>query len=119
MLLRRSKPLLLVPLLLLALRAIAGGSHGPYHAVSSADPQWRPNGAHLTLGSALHIAEAEAERNQIRFSDYQSPWYWYDCTHGYGCAWVFIYEGKVPAPGNDFMVTVDDRTQHAAFAPGE
>jgi hypothetical protein len=118
MFLCRSKPLLLIALPLLALRAAAGESHGPYREVSSADPQWRPNGAHLTLGSALHIAEAEAKRNHIHFSDFESPWFWYDCTHSDDGVWVFHYEGMVPAIGNDFIVFVNDRTRHSEYTHG-
>jgi hypothetical protein len=72
MFLRHSKPLS-VALTMLALPTIAGESHGPYREVSSAEPQWRPNGTHLTLGSALHIAEAEAERTRVHFSDFGLP----------------------------------------------
>jgi hypothetical protein len=118
MFLRRSTPLLLVALQLLALRAAAEDFHGPYREVSSADPQWRPNGAHLTIGSALHIADAAAKSNHVRFSEFESPWFWYDCTHGKDCIWVFHYDGKVPAIGNDFVVSINDRTRHSDYMHG-
>jgi hypothetical protein len=117
MYLQHSK-LLSVALITLALRTVAGESHGPYREISSVEPQWRPNGAHLTLGSARHIAEAEAKRNRVHFSDFGLPWFWYDCTHGTDCVWVFHYEGKVPAIGNDFMVSVNDRTKHSEYTHG-
>ena len=118
MLLPCSKSPVLVALTLLALHAAAGESHGPYHEVNSADPQWHPNGAHLTLGSALHLAVAEAKRRHVDFSNFQSPWFWYDCAHSDDCVWLFHYEGKVPALGNDFIVSVNDRTRHSEYMHG-
>jgi ketosteroid isomerase-like protein len=89
-----------------------------WRAVANTDIQWRPNGAHLTLGDALHIAEAEAIRNHVRLSDFQAPHFRYHHRDD-GYVWVFIYDGTVPKPGNHFLVAVNDRTQYAKFSPGE
>ena len=115
----RAKVLVLVPLSLLALSATARELHGPYREVASTNQQLRPKGAHLTLGTALRIAEEEARRNEVTFSDFEAPWFWYRYEKGAGYNWIFFYDGKVPAPGNQFMVVVNDRTQHAEFVPGE
>src|SRR5215470_10668504 len=99
-----AKSHVLVLLSLLALCAVAAESHGPYREVASADQRLQPSGARLTLGKALHVAEAEARRHRITFSDFQGPWFWYRQVNDQRYTWVFIYEGKVPAPGNQFMV---------------
>jgi hypothetical protein len=103
---------------MMALGTAAAEPHVHIRQVRSTEPQWRPTGAHLTLGSALHIAEAEAKRNRVHFSDFESPEFWYDCTHGKDCVWVFFYEGKVIEEGNDFMVYVNDRTKRSKYTHG-
>jgi hypothetical protein len=109
----------LVLLSLPMLCAVAAESHGPYREVASADQRLQPSGARLTLAGALHLAEADARRHRIIFSDFQGPWFWYREVTDQRHTWVFIYEGKVPALGKQLMVIVDDRTQHVEFVPGK
>src|SRR6516162_5015041 len=99
--------LLLMPVALLTLRAVAGD----FQSVTSVDGQWRPEGAHLTLEAALHIAEAEARKNHVRFSDFLSPWFRYSQDKDESPTWDFMYDGKIPAIGNHFMIVVNDRTR--------
>src|SRR5579862_1933712 len=81
----------------------------PYRDVASTDQHFRPKGAHLTLGAALQIAEAEARRRGVAFSDFESPIFCYRCVKGEG--WVFPYLGILPVPGNhSVFVSVNDRT---------
>ena len=110
-----AKSLLPFAFALLTLCAVAGD----FQAVSSVDTQWRPEGARLTLGAALHIAEAEVSKKHISLSDYSAPVFRYSHDKDEGYVWAFIYDGKVPMPGNHFLVVVNDRTQRAAFVPGE
>jgi hypothetical protein len=112
---------LLIAVVLLSTRALAGD----FQAVASTDKAWRPKGAHLTLGAALQVAEAEAVRNHMSFSNFQPPWfhygyelYHYDNGEGY-YVWVFTYEGKDQAPGNHFVVIVNDHTQRAELVFGQ
>jgi hypothetical protein len=110
----RAKRLALASCALLALSAVAGD----FHAVTSTDKHWRPEGAQLTLGEALRIAEAEASTNHVVFSDFLTPSFQYS-HDGKDYTWVFVYDGKVPAIGNHFFVFVNDRTRHAEFTPGK
>ena len=92
---------------------------GEFHAVTATDKQWRPDGAHLTLETALHIAEAEALKNHESLADFLTPQFRYSHDKDLGYIWAFVYDGKVPKPGNHFLVVVNDRTQQATFMPGE
>jgi hypothetical protein len=110
-----------IAIALLSTRALAGD----FQAVASTDKAWRPKGAHLTLGAALQVAEAEALRNHVSSSDFQRPWfrydyelYHYDNGEGY-YVWAFIYEGKDAASRNHFVVIVNDHTQRAQFILGQ
>jgi hypothetical protein len=112
---------LVIAIALLSIGALASD----FQAVASTDRAWRPKGAHLTLGAALQVAEAEALRNRVSLSDFQPPWfhygyelYHYDNGEGY-YVWAFIYEGKDPAPSKRFVVTVNDHTQRAEFVLGQ
>jgi hypothetical protein len=115
-----SKLVLVIALALLSI----GARIGDFQAVASTDQAWRPEGAHLTLGAALKIAEAEVLRKHVSLSSFQPPWFRYDYAvyhpdNGDGYyVWAFTYEGKVPAPGNYFLVIVNDLTEHAEFVPG-
>jgi hypothetical protein len=102
-----------------------GARVGDFQPVSSTDQTWRPEGAHLTLGAALKIAEGEALRRHIALSDFQAPWFRYDysVTHpdlgaGY-YVWVFTYEAKSEAPDNDLQAIVTDRTGYVELIPGQ
>jgi hypothetical protein len=96
-----------------------GASAGDFQAVSSADVHWQPEHAHLTLGAALLAAEAEAVKHHVNFADYSTPVFRYYHDDHLGYVWSFIFDGKVPKPGNHFSVFVNDRTEHADFMPGE
>jgi hypothetical protein len=120
MLPRYSKLVLVIALALLS----TGARIGDFQSVASTDQAWHPEGAHLTLGAALKIAEAEAHRKHVTLSSFQPPWFRYeyavyhpDSGDGY-YVWAFSYEGKVRAPGNYFLIIVDDLTKHAEFVPG-
>jgi len=113
-------------LVLVAVLALlcAGARIGDFQAVASTDQTWRPKGAHLTLGAALKIAEAEAVRKHITLASFQPPWfrydyevYHYDNGDGY-YVWAFVYDGKVTAADNYFLVIVNDLTERAEFVPG-
>jgi hypothetical protein len=105
--------------LLVALTAVPlGAAAGEFHPVTATDKQWRPAGAHLTLGAALHLAEAEALTHE-NLSDFLTPQFRYSHDKDLGYIWAFVYDGKVPKPGNHFLVVVNDRTQQATFMPGE
>ena len=116
----RPQLIVLVGLAFLAM----GARTGDFQAVASTDPAWRPEGAHLTLGSALKLAEAEAVRNHMTLSSFRPPWFRYDYAvyhpdNGDGdYVWAFTYEGKDPAPGNSFLVIVTDLTGRAEFVRG-
>ena len=92
---------------------------GEFHAVTATAKQWRPEGAYLTLEAALHIAKAEALKNHVSLSDFLTPQFRYSHDKELGYIWAFVYDGKVPKPGNHFLVVVKDRTQQATFMPGE
>lgn len=95
-----------------------------FKAVAATDKGWRPRAGHLTLGVALQIAETEVSSRKLSVADFQSPWFRYDYElyhpdNGDGdYVWVFVYEGKVPAPSNHFVVIVNDRTRYVEFVPG-
>jgi len=102
-----------------------GAQVGDFQAVASTDKAWQPKGAHLTLGAALRIAEAEALKHHVTLSDFKPPWfrydysvYHYDNGDGY-YVWAFRYDGKVAVPGNNFAVIVNDLTERAQFVTGE
>ena len=113
----------LLPVIVMALLS-ARAFAGDFLAVASTDKTYRPRGAHLTLGTALQTAEAEALRNHVSLSDFQSPWfrydyelYHYDNGDGY-YVWAFIYEAKAPSAASHFVVIVNDHTRRAEFVPG-
>jgi hypothetical protein len=122
---RCAKFLLLSGIAWLALHAAgAAETYNHFHPVSSADAQLRPHEAHLTLAEALHLAQAEAQRNKVSLNGFEQPWFrFYRDNYGQ-YLWAFHYDkkmpdGMAPAPGDDFFVIVDDRTQHADYSPGQ
>ncbi len=111
--------------LVLALALLCGRAHaGDFQAVASTDKAWRPRAAHLSLGDALQLAEAEAARRGRNVAEFQSPWFRYDYElydpdNGVGdYVWAFAYEGTGPAPSSHFMVIINDRTRYARIIPG-
>ena len=106
-------------LLIFCLALVAEASAPEFLAASSVDVRWQPEHARLTLGGALLIAESEASKNHVNFSDYATPLFRYYHDDHLGYLWSFIFQGKAHIPGNHFMVVVNDQTQHSDFIPGE
>jgi hypothetical protein len=117
--LARQLATLIFAVALLCTRALADD----LQAVASTDKAWRPKAAHLTLGAALKIADGEVLRRGLSVADFQPAWFRYDYElhhpdNGEGdYVWVFIYEGAVPAPSNEFVMIINDRTRYAEFIP--
>ena len=94
---------------------VSGAIAGNYQEVSSKNTDYRPTGAHMTLGEAVHIAEAQALKKNLRLTEYQRPRFlYYRDNH-----WIILYVGKIETPGNHFYVDIDDRTLRATLMPGE
>ena len=81
-------------------------------------PDTKPDGAHLTQAQAVRIATEAATKHGYRLTDYKNPQAHYEFTRKDG-TWSVFYDGRVPMPGNHFLVWVDDRTEEARVMPGE
>ena len=96
-------------------RAIPAETSESFRDAASTDQNFRPVGAHLTLGAALQIAEAFARQKDIAPSAYKAPLFSYHCEKDEDCGWAFLYAGKVVSLNP--MVFVNDRTQIAELWP--
>lgn len=90
-------------------------------AVATVDPDLRPKGAHLTLRSALKLAQAEASTHGISQVAYEATQFAYACQSDKQCEWSIIYIGKMSTwhdgqraqPSMIPIVNVNDRTRRA------
>ncbi len=78
----------------------------------------KSDGARLSKAEAIRIAQKEAAKRGYRLSRYEAPHARYEFTRK-DKSWTIFYDGKVPKPGNHFLVWVDDRTGEARVMPGE
>jgi hypothetical protein len=95
--------------------AVGGALAATYQEVSSKTNTYRPAGAQMTLGEAVHAAEQEALQKNLRLADYQSPRFLYSHDNH----WIIFYVAKVAVPGGHFYVDIDDRTRRAKLMLGE
>jgi hypothetical protein len=100
-----------------ASRVIAGDDPGTAGEVASADVGLRPQGAHLTLGASLHIADVAASKHGLSISDMRRT-FWYKCKSKESCVWQIDY---CRSPAGEctprFMIFVNDRTKRADLSP--
>ena len=88
---------------------------GNYQEVSSKNKDYRPTGARMTLGEAVHVAEQQALQRNFSLAEYRGPRFLYSSDNH----WVILYVWKVDVPGGYFYVDIDDRTRRAKLMPGE
>jgi hypothetical protein len=106
---------LLFALLSLPAGAVAAESKDVYPSAYATDPKFQPKGARLTLGVALHLAEAFARQGDISSTDYEDPQFTYTCGRREWCGWTFAYRGKVISLTR--VIFVHDRTKRVEFLP--
>jgi hypothetical protein len=82
---------------------------------SAAGP--RPISSH-TVEEVIKIANAEAVSKGIDLSKYEEPEAEFEVV-GKEWKWTVSYEGKVKAPGNHFLVWVEDSDGSAEYMAGE
>ena len=99
----------------LATLGVSGALGSDFQEVARTNMDYRPEGAHMTLRAAVHVAEQQALKAHISLADYRSPRFSYSSDHH----WLILYEWKTPMPGGHFIVDIDDRTQQGNLMPGE
>jgi len=67
---------------------------------------------------AVALANAEAIRRGYDLKEFETPRCEYDASKPDN-AWTVLYDGKVKAPGNHFLVWVNDQTGQCKLMPGE
>jgi hypothetical protein len=72
----------------------------------------------LTAEKAIALANAEATKQGRDLDEYDPPKAQYDSAVK-GKDWTVFYEGKTKAPGNHFLVWVNDETKECKLMPGE
>jgi hypothetical protein len=77
----------------------------------------KANGTRLAETNVFRIAGEAAVKAGFRLADFKDPEVHSSAARG--ATWTVFYEGKVPVPGNHFLVWVDDRTGDAQVMPGE
>ena len=112
---RHPKQQFAAALILLSL-LIAGCSQPAPVELTAADPT--PAGARLSPAEVIRIAGDVAVKDGRDLADYHAPRPVYQQLHA-DEPWTVFYDGKVPTPGNHFLVDVDDRTRTARLMPGE
>ena len=108
---------------LVLLSTVAGsalGAGSDYGIVAATDQNLRPKGAHLTLRSALQLAQREASMHGVSAAAFEATQFSFSCQDDKTCAWTIVYVGKAftwhgrPAqPSMIPMVSVNDRTRRA------
>lgn len=100
--------------------ALASGADHFSGKVASVDPATRPEGAHLTLSTALSIAERVASASGFPAATFAAWQFAYHCQDGKRCEWAIFYVGKVfirngqrAQPSIRPIVIVDDETSDA------
>jgi hypothetical protein len=78
----------------------------------------RGDSARLSQTQVISIAKQAAEAEGRRLADYKEPEAHYEFTEK-DKSWSVFFDGKVPMPGNHFLVYVDDQTQKTKLMPGE
>jgi hypothetical protein len=106
---------LLFALFSLPAGAFATESKDVHPSAYATDPKFQPKGARLTLGVALHLAEALAREDDISSTEYEEPHFAYSCERREWCGWTFAYRGKVISLTR--IIFVNDRTKQVEFLP--
>jgi hypothetical protein len=87
--------------------------------VGCATPQrMQSHSPRLSEREVIEIAERAARRHGYRLADYSAPKAHFEFAKKDG-TWTVFFEGRVPMPGNHFLVWVHDRTRQATIMPGE
>ncbi len=96
---------------------VAGCSHPtPSTAPTASDA--KADGARLSQAQVVRIAAEAATKHGYRLADYKDPEAHYQFTRK-DKTWNVFYDGKVPTPGNHFLVEIDDQTGAARVMPGD
>ena len=96
---------------------VAGCSHPTANTAPTASDA-KADGARLGQAQVVRIAAEAATKHGYRLADYKDPEAHYQFTHK-DQTWSVFYDGKVPTPGNHFLVVIDDRTGVPLVMPGE
>jgi hypothetical protein len=86
--------------------------------VDSPSSDVRPAGAHLSQAQVITIAKNAAEREGIGLTNFADPKAYFEFTKK-DKVWSVFFDGKIPMPGNHFLVWVDDQTQQAKIMGGD
>jgi len=80
--------------------------------------QPKPDIARLSQADVFRLAGVAAVEQGYSLEKYKDPQAHYEFTRN-DRTWGVFYDGKVPAPGNHFLVVINDRTGTARVMPGE
>ncbi len=72
----------------------------------------------LTQNEVVGLANHKAQSKGYDLAKYESPRVEYE-SKGEGGKWTLLYEGKIKAPGNHFLVWVNDTTRKCTLMSGE
>jgi hypothetical protein len=83
------------------------------------ETQGTPPGASLSRTEVIRLADAAAVKKGFILADYLPPHVYYQFLKKDTGTWSIFYDGKVPAPGNHFLVLINDRNKTTEVIPGE
>jgi hypothetical protein len=109
---------LFIRLLLMLLAGAFAGCTSSSRNVQAKVLDTRPAGTRLSLAKVIRIAKQTAQLQGRNLRDYQEPEAHYEFTRK-DSSWSVFFDGRIPMPGNHFLVTVDDRTGEAVLQGGE
>jgi hypothetical protein len=105
-------------LVALALSLLFAGCSHPTTSTAPTASDAKVDGARLSQAQVVRIAAEAATKHGYRLADYKDPEAHYQFTRK-DKTWSVFYDGKVPTPGNHFLVVIDDQTGAARVMPGE
>ena len=78
----------------------------------------RPHVARLSEAQAISIAKQAAEREGRNLANYKDPVAHFEFIEK-DRSWSILFDGKIPMPGNHFLVEVDDLTESTRVMMGQ
>jgi hypothetical protein len=73
---------------------------------------------HLTTQEVVQLARRAAENAGYRLDEFEAPMVDFE-PFVHDKKWFVFFYGKVPAPGNHFLVIIDDESRAVRVWPGE
>lgn len=90
------------------------GCSPPQHSSQAIRPDTKPGVADLSKDEVISIASESAEKTGVNLQDFKEPEVQLDFSNNRKL-WLLFYERRTGIVGNDFWMTVNDKTRMARF----